>query len=129
MSKIFRQETYNGFIKELNTIYTRENPCQFDEQWKCIASRLKKILWDSCCTKSDGTKCSNLWTTGCTTTNILCKTFYCETALESLSNHAQFQIDFLEDYIGYLLWWGSESKTKEFFYQDEKIIKQKLFPK
>lgn len=128
MSKVFRQETYNGFIKELDTIYTRENPCQFDEQWKCIASRLWKIVWDSCCTKSDWTTCSNLWATGCTTTNILCKTFYCPTAQESLSPSAQNTLSRMQDYLVYLLWWWSENTAKSFFYQSEKIIKKMLFP-
>lgn len=128
MPKKFTQETYLSYVSLLNDI-AKENPCQFDEQWKCIASRLWKILWDSCCTKSCWTVCSNLWATGCTTTNILCKTFFCPTAMEWLSSRAKFQIDYLQDIIGYLLWWGSDSKMKAFFYQDEKIIKKKLFPK
>jgi hypothetical protein len=49
--------------------------------------------------------------------------------MEWLSSRAKFQIDYLQDIIGYLLWWGSDSKMKAFFYQDEKIIKKKLFPK
>lgn len=123
----FNKTQYESYIKQLDTIVAEENPCQFDALWKCIASRLWKIVWDSCCTKSCGTICEHNGPLGCTTTNILCKTYYCPTAMEWLSRRAQFQIDFLQDYIGYLLWWGNEATIKSFFYQDEATIKKQLF--
>ena len=129
MNRPFSKTMYESLIQMLDSINKEENPCQFDEQWKCIASRLWKILWDSCCTKSCWTVCSNLWATVCTTTNILCKTFYCTTAQNNLSQSSKYRIDRIEDFLFHLLWSWDKKQAIKFFYQKEKVIKQKLFPK
>jgi hypothetical protein len=59
-------------------------------------------------------------------TNILCKTFFCPTAQNNLSQSSKYRIDRIEDFLFHLLWSWDKKQAIKFFYHKEKAIKQTI---
>lgn len=121
MTHKMTEKEYEWHIQRLDGVYQQYNPCQFDGDWNCRAARLMLARLEghnSCCKTCEYVTC-----TGCSTRNVLCKTFFCNEAIKSLPPEVKTEILARQERIMLALrFWIARFS----YYKDEIHIKEKL---